>query len=628
MLMSLLSIQKLADLARLVRSYIIRSTTAAGSGHLTSSLSAADLMTALFFGGFFHTRLKEPNFHGNDRLIFSKGHAAPLLYSLYTAAGAITEDELMTLRQFGSRLEGHPTMQFPFTEAATGSLGQGLSVGVGMALSAKYLDGLPYRTFVLLGDSELAEGSNWEAIQLAAHYKLNNLIGILDVNRLGQRGETMYGHRLGEYAKRVAAFGWKTITVDGHNIKAILKAYTKALAEKKRPVMIIAKTIKGKGVKLVENKEGWHGKALSKEEMSKALGELGVISTGLRGMVPQPAMTKKEHAVFHRVQHLQRHHLHAIKPTDYALGQMVSTRQAYGQALAEIIFRHKEVVVLDAETGNSTGSEIFKKQFRHRFFEMYIAEQNMVGVALGLSRRGKIPFVSTFAAFLTRAHDQVRMSQYSDSNIKFIGSHAGCSIGEDGASQMALEDIALFRSILGSVVLYPSDAVSTKALVAKAIEHKGNVYLRTTRRDLPVIYPSHQQFSIGGSKTLRASMQDDVTVVAAGITLHEALRAYEMLKSAGLSIRVIDLYSIKPVDVHTLEKAAQETKAIIVVEDHFGEGGMAEAVRSALGGENVKIIGLAVTKMPRSGTSDQLLAFEEINAQAIVTTTKALLTRV
>ena len=616
-------ISKLKELAKLIRYYSLVSTTAAGSGHPTSSLSATDLMTALFFGGpperpnssgragFFRFDLKRPNFANNDRLFFSKGHASPLFYSLYAAAGAITEKELLTLRKFGSALEGHPTPAFRYTEVATGSLGQGLSIGVGMALNAK-LDKLPYRTYVLLGDSEMAEGSQWEAIQIAAHYKLNNLIAILDVNRLGQRGQTMYGHDVKAYKKRVSAFGWKTIVINGHNFNEITKAFATVQAVTDRPVMIIAKTVKGKGVLFIENKDGWHGKALSAIELKKALKELGSINNKLRG-----ELTKPEKIV-----------IQSLKPqtmdsqASYKLGEEVATRKAYGNALARIYPKYPNIVVLDAEVSNSTFAEVFKEKYPARFFEMFIAEQNMVGAALGFSRRGKIPFVSTFAAFLTRAFDQIRMSQYSGANIKFVGSHVGVSIGEDGASQMGLEDIAMFRSILGSAVLYPSDAVSAEKLVEEMAKHKGISYLRTTRAATPVLYSATQQFSIGGSKILKQSRKDVATVVAAGITLHEALAAYEELKKQGILIRVIDLYSIKPIDKKTLVQAAKETGATIVVEDHFAEGGIGEAVRSALPNSKGVIISLAVSKMPRSGKPAELLNYEEISRGAIMKAVK------
>lgn len=601
------NIAKLEKIAALVRYYSLISTTAAGSGHPTSSLSAADVMTVLFFGGFFRADLEHPEYINNDRLIFSKGHASPLFYSLYAVAGKISEQELLTLRKFGSRLEGHPTLAFPYTEAATGSLGQGLSVGVGMAMNAKYVDHTPYTTFVLLGDSEMAEGSVWEAIMLASQYKLNNLVAILDVNRLGQRGETMLGHDTATYAKRVQSFGWHTIPIDGHNLEEITNAFTEAVSVTDKPVMIIAKTLKGKGVSFIEDKDNWHGKALSKEDLQKAIQELGDIDTSLRGElgVPKKATLEDPDA-------------RDAKPAEYAPGVPVATRRAYGNALVRIAEKYPNLIVLDAETSNSTFAEFFKQAYPKRFFEMYIAEQNMVGVALGMSRRGKIPFVSTFAAFFSRAFDQIRMAGYSGGNIKFVGSHVGVSIGEDGISQMGLEDISMFRAIQGSVVLYPSDAYSADALTEQAAAHEGIVYLRMTRKDTPIIYAQNEVFSIGGSKVLRQSDQDVATVVACGITLHEALAAYDLLKQENIFIRVIDLYSIKPLDVATLKKAAKETGVIITVEDHYVEGGVGEAVTATLALETVDMYTLAVRKQPKSGTPDELLAYAEISRDAIV----------
>lgn len=598
---------KLKKLSALIRYFILVSTTAAGSGHPTSSLSAVDLMAVLMFGGIFRFDLDNPFYHGNDRLIFSKGHASPLLYALYATAGKISEEELLTLRKCGSPLEGHPTMTFRYTEAATGSLGQGLSIGVGMALNAKYLDKLPYRTYVLLGDSEMTEGSQWEAIQIAAHYKLDNLTGILDVNRLGQRGETMYGHDVSAYERRIASFGWETIIIDGHSFPEIINAYQTALTIKDKPVMIIARTLKGKGVSSLEDKDGWHGKVLKKEDLEKALSELGEIDKSARGEVKKPENVKSS-----------KYTSKQTKPILYSKGVPVATRKAYGDALVKIFPRFPNMVVLDAEVGNSTYAEIFNKEYPEHSFEMYVAEQNMVGAAVGLSRRDKMPFVSTFAAFFTRAFDQIRMSQYSDVNIKFVGSHAGVSIGEDGPSQMGLEDIAMFRTLLGSVVLYPSDAISCEKIVEEVAKHRGIAYIRTTRKDTPIIYDDNERFQIGGSKVLKESPDDVVTVIGAGITLHEALVAYEELKKEGIFIRVIDLYSVKPVDTETLKKAAKETKALISVEDHFPEGGIGEAVLSALAGENVKVYSLAVRKMPKSCKPAELLDYEEISAKAVV----------
>lgn len=601
-------VDKLAELAKFIRFLILTSTTRAGSGHPTSAMSAVELLTALFFGNILKFNLKNPGFKNNDRLIFSKGHAAPLFYSLYVAAGVVTEAELLTLRKFGSRLEGHPNIVFPYTEAATGSLGQGLSIGVGMALNAK-IDELSYKTYVLLGDSEMAEGSVWEAIQIASYYKLDNLIGILDVNRLGQSRETMLGHDVLRYQKRISSFGWETILTDGYDFPQIIRAFKKALEVKDKPVMIIAKTLKGKGVSFLEDKEGWHGKALKEEELEKALNELGPIDKKSKGSISRPKNIK---AQISNVQSIPK-----TSNVKHKFGEMVATRKAYGNALVRIYPKYPNMVVMDGETSNSTYSEIFAKAYPDRYFEMFIGEQNMAGVALGLSRRGKLPFISTFAAFFTRAFDQIRMSQYSEANIKFVGSHAGVSIGEDGPSQMGLEDLAMFRSILGSVVLYPSDAVSADKLTEEAAKHQGIVYLRTTRSETPVIYDPEEKFPIGGSKVLRKSTKDLVTVIGVGVTLHEALKAYEQLKLEGIFIRVIDLYCIKPLDIETLKKAARETKAIITVEDHHLEGGIGEAISHALSGLTT-VYSLAVRKTPTSGNPQELLEYEEISQGDII----------
>ncbi|MBI4090477.1 MAG: transketolase [Candidatus Komeilibacteria bacterium] len=601
------SASHISKLAKLIRYWSLVSTTKAGSGHMTSSLSAADLMATLFFGGFFKFDIKNPKNVNNDRLIFSKGHASPLFYALWAVTGAITEKEVLTLRQFTSRLEGHPSMRFPYSEAATGSLGQGLSIGAGMAMAAKHVDHLSYRTFVLLGDSEMAEGSVWEAIQGAAYYKLNNLIAILDVNRLGQRGETMYGHHIEAYKKRVAAFGWDVLMVDGHSVENIELAFREALESPKRPVMLIAKTIKGKGVSFLEDHDGWHGKALDAEQLGRALRELGSVDMQLRGELAKPAR-----AVARKL---------SIRPKSlgtYTRRVVISTRRAYGDALVRIFPKNPRMVVLDGEVSNSTYSEIFKKAYPERFFEMFIAEQNMVGVAVGMARRGLVPFVSTFAAFFTRAFDQIRMARYSEANIKFVGSHAGVSIGQDGASQMGLEDIALFRTLLDSVVLYPSDAVSTQKLVEQAARHKGIVYIRTTRPEMPILYPQSQTFPIGGSKVLKQSRKDAVTVIAAGITVHEALKAHEQLLAQNIRVRVIDCYSVKPIDARTIRRAAQQTDDIIVVEDHYAEGGLADAVREVLENTLVRIHSLAVRKMPRSGNPEELLEYEGISMKSII----------
>ncbi|MBE3092707.1 MAG: transketolase [Chloroflexi bacterium] len=596
---------KLEKISKLIRYFILISTTKAGSGHPSSSLSAVELMSTLFFGGFFKFKINNIKYINNDRLIFSKGHASPLMYSLWAAAGAVSEEELLTLRKFESRLEGHPTPDFPYAEAATGSLGQGLSIGLGMALNAKYIDKLPYYTYVLLGDSEMTEGSQWEAIQIAAYYKLDNLVGIIDVNRLGQRGETMYGWDIKAYERRISSFGWETIIVDGHNIKEIADAYEYALSISGKPTMIIAKTIKGKGVSLLENKNDWHGKAISEEQMDTAFRELGNVDKNIRGEILNP---EEVNIPEEGIEEYDKIPMESSK---------IATRKAYGNTLVNIFSKYPQIVVLDAEVSNSTFSEIFKKRFPQRFFEMYIAEQNMVGTALGLSLRGKIPFISSFAAFLTRAFDQIRMSQYSKSNIKFVGSHSGVSIGEDGASQMGLEDIAMFRTLLECVVLYPADGISTEKLVEKAAKHFGNVYIRTTRMDTPIIYSNEDDFIIGGSKVVKESNNDVVTICAAGVTLHEALKAYEKLKKENILVRVIDVYSIKPIDKDSIRKAQKETKAILTVEDHYAEGGIGEAVKS-VASEKSPVYILAVRKIPRSGKPYELLNYEEISYEAII----------
>jgi transketolase len=601
-------------LTRQIRYWILASTTRAGSGHASSSLSAVELTTALLFGGFFRADPHNPAHPNNDRLIFSKGHAAPLLYSLYAAAGMVSEEELLSLRTFGSRLEGHPTPVFPYAEAATGSLGQGLSIGLGMALNGKYLDNLPYRTFVLLGDSEMAEGSQWEALQLAAHYELGNLVGILDVNRLGQRGQTMYGHDLEAYSRRVSAFGWDTFLVDGHSLDEIEHAYRKALVPgRTRPVMIIARTLKGKGVSLIEDMEGWHGKPLPEDDFERAVADLGDVDKSLVGKMAHPEDLRPAQD--------------GPKTSDapvYSPGEQVSTREAYGSALAGMHADYPNMVVLDGEVSNSTHAASFAKSYPDRFFEMFIAEQNMAGAALGLSLRGKKPFVSSFAAFMTRAFDQIRMSRYSEPNMVFAGSHAGISIGEDGASQMGLEDLAMFRSVLDSVVFHPCDAQSTDKVVREAAELEGITYIRTLRGKTPVLYEQEESFPPGGSKVLRESGDDAYTVCAAGMTVHEALAAYGELLAQGIAIRVVDCYCIKPLDRETLLRSGK-TGGVLTVEDHYPQGGLGEAVCSELSDTATPVHSLAVDRLPRTGKPQELMDYAGISAKAIAEKIRSLL---
>jgi transketolase len=610
------------ELAQQLRVDSIRCSTKAGSGHPTSSMSAADLM-AVLMSEYLRYDFANPHNPNNDHLIFSKGHASPLLYSIYKAAGAISDEELMTLRQRGSRLEGHPTPVLPWVDVATGSLGQGLPIGVGVGLAGKYLDKLPFHIWVLLGDSEMAEGSIWEALELAGHYQLSNLIGILDMNRLGQRGETMLGWNGDAYAARAKAFDWHTIEIDGHDLSQVNDAYREALQQMTQPTLIIARTVKGKGFPEIENQNGWHGKALPTDMADRAIAELG----GVRNIVIQVhAPDALQPATRPKTAELQL-------PT-YPSGTPVATRSAYGDALKALGAARSDVVGLDGEVSNSTYAETFAKAYPDRFFEQYIAEQQMTATAVGLQVRGYVPFASTFAAFFSRAYDFIRMAAISRANIRLCGSHAGVSIGEDGPSQMALEDLAMMRAVHGSTVLYPSDANQTAQLVAEMAEQKGIVYLRTTREKTPIIYGPEERFPIGGSRVARQSDSDQATVVGAGITLHEALKAAETLKGEGINIRVIDLYSVKPVDVKTLRDAASATGGrIVTVEDHWREGGLGAAVLDAFAGTDEQqpaatmptVVKLAVHHMPDSATPDQELEEAGINAAAIVIAVKQLL---
>ncbi len=596
------------ELAAQLRVDAIRCSTEAGSGHPTSSLSAADLM-AVLLAAHFRYEVANPKNPANDHLIFSKGHASPLFYALWKAAGAITDPELLTFRKLGSRLEGHPTPVFPWADVATGSLGQGLPIGVGIALAGKFLDKLPYRVWVLHGDSETAEGSVWEALEHAAHYQLNNLICILDMNRLGQRGETMLGWNAAAYTGRARAFGWHAIEIDGHDLEQIDAAYTEAASHASGPTIIVARTIKGRGVSLVENKDGWHGKALSREQAKQAISELGGERHSTVQVQPPAARPSGT-----------RPGTRPVQPPAYRVGDLVATRRAYGDALKAVGAARGDVVALDGEVSNSTYAEEFAQAYPDRYFEMYIAEQQMVAAGVGLQVRGWVPFMSTFAAFFTRAYDFIRMAAISRANLRLCGSHAGVSIGPDGPSQMGLEDLAMMRAVAGSTVLYPCDANQTWHLVTQMIDHPGIVYLRTTREQTAVLYSPDQRFPIGGSVVLRRSDRDSATLIAAGITLHEALRAQTQLAQEGIPARVIDAYSVKPIDTATLRAAARETETLVVVEDHWAEGGLGEAVLAALAGVDPvpRVISLAVRQMPGSGTPQELLDAAGISARRIV----------
>jgi transketolase len=603
-------VEAIKVLAAQLRIDSIRCTTAAGSGHPTSAMSAADLM-AVLLSDHLHYDWNNPDHPNNDSLIFSKGHACPLLYAAYKAAGAVSDEELLTLRKFGSRLEGHPTPDIPWVEAATGSLGQGLPIGVGDALAGKYLDKLPYKTWVLLGDSEMAEGSVWEAFELAAHYELNNLIAIVDVNRLGQRGETMLGWNTDVYQARINAFGWDAIVIDGHNIEEIQGAFAKA-DNNNKPTAIIARTEKGHGYKKVANQNGYHGKALSKDEAIEAIDEISQ-SVGLRPDVRVDVQKPED------LQPTPQAATGDGKLPVYEVGDEVATRQAYGDALKAIGLGDAAVVALDGEVGNSTYAEFFGKACPERYFEIFIAEQQLVSTAVGLQNRRKKVFCSTFSAFFARAFDQIRMAVISQANIKLCGSHAGVSIGEDGPSQMALEDLAMFRAVHGSTVLYPSDAVSTASLLKQMNDLDGISFLRSTREKTPVLYDANEEFPLGGSKTLRSSDADKATLIGAGITLHESNKAADALQQEGVAVRVIDLYSVKPIDKSTLEKAAQETGHLVVTEDHWEQGGLGDAILAALANSGVsfKFTHLAVRDMPKSGKPAELLDAAGIDAAHI-----------
>jgi len=662
--------KNLEDLCRLIRYDILTSTTAAGSGHPTSSLSAVELITTLFFGGYYHYDLKKQDSIANDRFILSKGHASPLLYSLYHAAGCLPYEKLLTLRKFGSCLQGHPTPFFPYADVATGSLGQGLSVAVGMALGVKLRIkneelkiGRTPKIWVLLGDSEMAEGQIWEAMESASFHQLDNLVAIVDVNRLGQQGETIQGWDVHDYEKKARAFGWEPIVIeDGHNLVEISQSFSKLIntnstsstnstnsTSSTKPKIIIARTIKGKGVSFLEDKNGWHGKTLDDKQLKTALEELGQVDLKARGKINSPKNFKVQSSKFKSTSLITNHQPPITN---------MATREAFGDALVDLGKENPNIVVLDAEVANSTYENKFQKAYPDRFFEMFIAEENMMSTALGLSKIGYIPFVSTFAAFLTRTYDQVRMAQYSifkpearstksetnsknniqnkknsdfdirisNLNLNIVGSHAGVSIGEDGPSQMGLEDLAMMRSILNGIVLYPSDAVSTRKLVSLMAKTPGIKYLRASRGKTPVIYDEKEEFVLGGFKLHPSSIinhSSSILVIAAGITLHEALKAQKKLEEKKIAATVVDLYCIKPLNNAVMEQLINSHRHIIVVEDHYPTGGIGEAISELIVNRKLKIENwshLCVRKIPMSGTPEELLNYEEIDSEAIIKT--------
>ena len=605
----------LRDKANLLRIHSIRSTSAAGSGHPTSCASAAEIVSALFFSVMRYDP-GDPAHRANDVFILSKGHAAPLLYAAWAEAGYLKVDDLLTLRRIDSDLEGHPPTKLPFVDLATGSLGQGLSAGVGMALNGR-LDGTGQRIYVLMGDGESAEGSVWEAASMASDSRLGNLCAMVDVNRLGQSGPTMLGHDMDAYRKRWEAFGWQALVIDGHDIAALLSAYQRAAQTPEVPTVILAKTLKGKGMDFAEDKDGWHGKPLSKGEQADKV--IAAIEARLSGenIAWEPNIPASNSA--------------GIAPSTplpappYAIGDKLATRKAFGAALAALATSNPRIVVLDGDVKNSTFTQDAEKAVPERFFQGFIAEQNMVGVAMGFATRGKIPFAASFACFLSRAYDFMRLAAISGTNLKLVGTHAGVSIGEDGASQMGLEDLAMTCAQPSFTVFYPSDATSAWRAIELAAAIEGPVYVRTSRPATPVIYDAAESFESGKAKVIRRSDNDQVTVVAAGVTLFEALAAYEQLAAEGIAIRVVDLFSVQPVDQATLVASAKATGGrLVTVEDHYAHGGIGDAVLSALAAEETTIRKLAVGRIPRSGKSAELLDRFGISARHIVEAVKSL----
>ncbi|MDH4301912.1 MAG: transketolase [Nitrospira sp.] len=592
----------------------VRATSEAGSGHPSSCASAADIVAALFFSVMRYNP-QNPKALNSDRFILSKGHAAPLLYAAWAEAGLFPASDLLKLRTLTSDLEGHPTPRLPFVDMATGSLGQGLPVGVGIALNAKFVDNLAYRTYVLMGDGESVEGSVWEAAEVSRQYGLDNLCAIVDVNRLGQSDPTMLQHDMDAYRSRWTGFGWHAIVVDGHDFGTILKAFDEAARTKGRPTVLLAKTYKGKGISFIENKPDWHGKPLKRgDETQKALDELTkqLSPNGTAPHITTPALATTP-----------SHTIGTMPLAPYKIGESIATREAFGLALEALGSANPLVVALDADVKNSTYTDKFGKKFPNRFFESFIAEQNMVGAAAGLAACGKIPFAATFACFLGRAYDFIRMAAISGSNIKLVGTHVGVSIGEDGPSQMGLEDIAMMAAQPNVTVLYPSDGNSMYHLIEIAAHHKGMVYVRAGRPKSPVLYGPEEKFHIGGSKILRQGSSDVLTIVAAGITLFEALKAYDQLKATGITARIIDLYSIAPIDRTTLVESGRATKGrILTVEDHYAHGGLGDAVLSAVAAEGIKVHKLAVREIPHSGKPEELVDHYGIGVRSIVEAAK------
>uniref|UniRef100_T1J4F3 transketolase n=1 Tax=Strigamia maritima TaxID=126957 RepID=T1J4F3_STRMM len=603
----------LQDVANLLRIHSVKATNSSKSGHPTSCASAAEVMSVLFF----HTmryKVSVPRDPSNDRFVMSKGHAAPILYAAWAEAGLFPHSKLLTLRKLHSDLEGHPTPRLSFVDVATGSLGQGLSCAAGMAYTGKYFDKSNYRVFCLIGDGESAEGSVWEALSFASHYKLDNLVAIFDINRLGQSEPTAFEHDMDLYKRRLESFGWNTYVVDGHDVEALCKAFSSAADVKGKPTCILAKTMKGKGLEGIENEDNWHGKALGdKADKIIKLLENSMKNQGVNKIIPQKPLVDDAPKI-------DITNIKLSEPPSYKLGEMIATRLAYGTAITKLGRNNDRIIALDGDTKNSTFADKFKKEFPDRFIECFIAEQNMLGVAIGCGTRGRtVPFVSAFAAFFTRAFDQLRMGAISQANIKCVGSHVGVSIGEDGPSQMALEDIAMFRSIPGSVVFYPSDAVSTERACELAANVTGICFIRTSRPNTAVIYDNNEEFEVGKAKVVHKNNKDKALLIGGGVTLHEALKAAKDLSKKGCDVRVMDLFTIKPIDSQAIIENAKEVGGkIITIEDHYPEGGIGDAVLSAVASvSGITVKKIAVRELPRSGSPDELLDLYGLSALCI-----------
>ncbi|XP_031833025.1 transketolase-like protein 2 isoform X2 [Nomia melanderi] len=608
------NMEKLQDLATKLRILSIQATEASKSGHPTSCSSMAEIMSVLFF----HTmryKVSAPRDPSSDRFVLSKGHAAPILYAAWAEAGLFPTSELLNLRKIDSDLEGHPTPRLNFVDVGTGSLGQGLSVAAGMAYVGKNFDKSNYRVYCLIGDGEAAEGSIWEALHFSSYYKLDNLCAIFDINRLGQSEPTSLQHNMEVYRKRLEAFGFNALVVDGHDVEELAKAFHEAQNTKGRPTAILAKTFKGKNFPNVEDLENWHGKPLGTKANEVIQHLNGMLKNpGPLGLHPQKPLVDDAPAV-------DITNVKLASPPSYKLGEQVATRLAYGTALAKLAKNNPRVIALDGDTKNSTYAEKIKTVDPARFIEGFIAEQNVVGVAIGAACRDRtVAFVSAFATFFTRAFDQIRMGAISQTNVNFVGSHCGVSIGEDGPSQMGLEDVAMFRTIPGSTVFYPSDAVSTERAIELAANTKGVCFVRTSRPATSILYKNEEPFAVGKGKVVKSSAKDQVLVVGAGVTLHEALKAADELSKAGVNVRVIDPFTIKPLDAQLIVKNAKEVGGkVVTVEDHYAEGGLGDAVLSAVALErNIIVKKLAVLEVPRSGPPTALLEKYGISASKIV----------